>query len=70
MNDSDHPTAPVATLNPVEHTLHGHTRIDPYAWIKDENWQQVMRDPAVLDPPIKDYLDAENAYTKTIMAAT
>ena len=70
MNDSEHPRAPVAPRKPVEHTLHGHKRVDPYAWLKDEDWQQVMRDPTVLDRSIKDYLDAENAYTKSVMAET
>lgn len=40
------------------------TRIDPYHWMKDENWQQVMRDPSVLREDIREYLEAENAYTK------
>src|SRR3546814_21036739 len=29
-----------------------------------------MRDPAVLDPEIRDYLEAENAYTEAVMAPT
>ncbi|MGI9334199.1 MAG: S9 family peptidase, partial [Gammaproteobacteria bacterium] len=70
MNDSEHPKAPVAARRPVEHTLHGRTRTDPYAWLKDESWQQVMRDPARLNQDIKAYLDAENAYTQSVMADT
>lgn len=42
----------------------GRTRTDPYHWMKDENWQAVMRDPSVLRADIRDYLEAENAYTK------
>ncbi len=42
----------------------GRTRTDPYAWLKDDNWQQVMQDPSVLRPDIREYLEAENAYTK------
>ncbi len=41
-------------------TTHGQTRQDPYFWLRAENWQEVMRDPGVLDPEIKAYLDAEN----------
>ncbi|MCH9752290.1 MAG: S9 family peptidase, partial [Alphaproteobacteria bacterium] len=26
----------------------GRTRVDPYNWMKDDNWQQVMQDPTVL----------------------
>jgi len=43
---------------------HGVTLADEFAWLKDENWQQVMHDPAVLDPEIRAYLEAENAHTE------
>ncbi len=42
----------------------GRARIDPYAWLKDDNWKEVMRDPGQLRADIKAYLDAENAYTR------
>ncbi|MEM6900689.1 MAG: hypothetical protein AAF583_13055 [Pseudomonadota bacterium] len=38
----------------------GRTRTDPYHWLKDENWQAVMRDPSVLRQDVRDYLEAEN----------
>ena len=41
-------------------THHGITRNDPYHWLKDEKWQEVMRKPEVLDPDIRKYLEAEN----------
>lgn len=41
---------------------------DPYAWLRAENWQEVLRDPSMLDPEIRAYLDAENAYTDAVMA--
>lgn len=44
--------------------------MDDYAWLRASNWQAVMREPAVLDPEIRSYLEAENAFTKTIMAGT
>lgn len=46
-------------------TRHGEKVTDTFAWLKDENWQQVMHDPSVLDPDIRAYLEAENAYTQT-----
>ncbi|MEM7459500.1 MAG: hypothetical protein AAF331_08550 [Pseudomonadota bacterium] len=57
-------TPPVAKreLKTIEQV--GRTRVDPYNWMKDENWQQVMQDPSVLREDIRDYLEAENAYTK------
>ncbi len=61
---------PVADKHPTEITYHGHTRADDYAWLKDENWQQVMHDPDVLDGAIREYLEAENTYTRAWMADT
>ena len=37
----------------------GRARIDPYAWLKDDNWKEVMRDPQQLRPDIRNHLDAE-----------
>ena len=62
--------SPVAPRKPIQVSLHGITREDPYAWLRDDNWREVMRDPAVLDPQIRAYLDAENAYTDAAMAPT
>ena len=44
--------------------------VDDYAWLKDENWQEVLRDPSVLDPDIRKYLEAENAYTEGLLGHT
>jgi len=38
--------------------------------MKDENWQQVLRDPAVLRADIRAHLEAENAYTAAVLAGT
>ncbi len=45
-------------------------RKDPYAWIKDENWQEVLTNPSCLKDDIKSYLEQENEYTNNIMAST
>lgn len=58
----DHP--PKAARHPVTLDQVGRTRVDPYHWMKDENWQTVMQDPSVLRQDIRDYLEAENAYTR------
>ena len=50
--------------------LHGKTRNDPYAWLKDENWAQVMRDPSSLQAPIRSWLEAQNDATAEAMAST
>jgi oligopeptidase B len=59
------PAAPVAKRVDFEITQVGRTRVDPYHWMKDDAWQEVMRDPSVLRADIREYLEAENAYTKT-----
>ena len=62
------PKPPVASRRPLTTTLHGRTRSDDYAWLKDPDWQRVMREPDVLDPDIRAYLEAENAYTDSFLA--
>ena len=59
---------PRAARRPVSATHHGHTRTDDFAWLRAENWQEVMRNPAALAPEIKAYLDAENSYFAGEMA--
>ena len=34
---------------------------DDYAWLKDDNWQQVLRNPALLDADIRSYLRPRTA---------
>ena len=51
---------PIAPRRPHSFTAHGITISDDYAWLKDPNWQEVLRDPSVLDPDIRKYLEAEN----------
>jgi oligopeptidase B len=62
--------APIAERRPERTTHHGRERVDEYAWLKDENWQQVMHDPSVLDPDIRAYLEAENAWTAEVLEHT
>lgn len=61
---------PVPEQRPHSTTLHGVTIEDPYHWLRDDNWQAVMRDPAQLDPAIRAHLDAENAHTDAVLADT
>ena len=58
---------PVAPRRPSQRTLHGITVVDDYAWLKDANWQEVLRNPALLDPDIRAYLEAENRYTEAFL---
>jgi len=62
--------APVAPRRPHSFTTHGITLVDDYAWLKDANWQEVLRDPSVVDPDIRKYLEAENDYTESLLGHT
>ena len=64
------PSPPVAVRRPHITRQLGRTRTDDYAWMKDDNWQQVLRDPALLRADIRDHLNAENAWTKAMLADT
>ncbi|HUR35034.1 MAG TPA: S9 family peptidase [Vicinamibacterales bacterium] len=61
---------PSVDQRPVERRAHGTTRTDEFAWLRADNWQDVIRDPARLPADIRAYLDAENAYTATMLAPT
>ena len=55
-----------------QHLTHWHSivRNDAYAWLRADNWQQVMRDPEALPSDIRDYLEAENAHSDAVMGDT
>jgi oligopeptidase B len=62
--------APSAPRRPHSFTRHGITVDDDYAWLKDPNWQEVLRDPSVLNADIRQYLEAENDYTESLLGHT
>jgi oligopeptidase B len=62
--------APVAPRRPHSFTTHGITVNDDYAWLKDPDWQEVLRDPSILDADIRDYLEQENGYTEGLLGHT
>jgi oligopeptidase B len=66
----DLPPVPQAEHRPKACVHHGVTLVDDFAWLRAENWQEVMRDPAKLDPAIRAYLESENAYAEGALADT
>ncbi|HEX5775544.1 MAG TPA: S9 family peptidase [Caulobacteraceae bacterium] len=64
------PIPPVARKEPRRIEQLGRVRVDDYAWMKDENWQKVLRDPSLIKDDVKAHLTAENAYTKAMLAST
>jgi len=69
-DNTAHAKPPRAARRPIVTRHHGTEIVDPYAWLRAENWQDVMRDPGVLDADIRAYLEAENAYTDAELAGT
>ena len=61
---------PVAEKRPARDVHHGIERVDDYAWLRAPNWQEVMRNPEALSADVRAHLEAENAYTKQVMADT
>jgi len=57
---------PSIEKRPVNYTQHGVSRTDNYAWLRDEDWQKVLRDPSALSVDIREALEAENAYYDAI----
>ncbi len=51
-------------------TRHGQLDEDYYCWLRDENWQTVMLDPSQLNAKVREHLEAENAYTQSILEPT
>ncbi len=59
MSMSPLPTPPAAPREPVESVVHGERRVDEYRWLQDKD-----------SPRVRAHLEAENAYTKAVMAHT
>lgn len=64
------PIAPVAKKIPVTIEQLGRVRVDDYHWMKDDNWQAVLRDPSLIKADVREHLEAENAYREAMMAST
>jgi len=67
---TDRPVPPCPHKDPKRIEQLGRVRIDEYAWMKDDDWQAVLRDPAKVKAEVREHLEAENAYTAAILAGT
>ncbi len=61
---------PYAEKRPEVDVRHGTARTDEYGWLRADNWQEMFKDPSLLDPAIRAHLEAENAYQQKMMADT
>jgi oligopeptidase B len=64
------PVPPIALKIPVRIKQLGRVRTDDYQWMKDDNWQAVLRDPTLIKAEVREHLEAENAYREAMMAGT
>ena len=61
---------PRAAKLPRLQSAQGQQWVDDYSWIRADNWRDVLRDPANLPAPIRELLEAENAYADQALAPT
>ncbi|MBV9996075.1 MAG: S9 family peptidase [Caulobacteraceae bacterium] len=66
----DLPPPPRPRKDPQRIEQLGRVRVDDYAWMKDDNWQAVLRDPSKVKPQVLEHLKAENAYAGAVLAGT
>jgi oligopeptidase B len=59
---------PVAVKKPHAITAHGHTRNDEYYWMRLSEEQRNATPPDAHTQEVIDHLNAENAYTKAVLA--
>ena len=64
------PRPPKASKKTQTKTVHGNALSDDYGWLRDDNWQEVLKDPTVLAVDIRAHLEAENTYGDAIMKPT
>jgi oligopeptidase B len=64
------PKPPRAEVRPAQLSAHGLSWADDYAWIRADNWREVLRDPSRLPADIRALLKAENAYADAALAPT
>jgi oligopeptidase B len=62
------PPAPPKRPKQIEQL--GRVRTDEYAWMKDDHWQAVLRDPSKVKAEVREHLTAENAYVAAVLAET
>jgi len=53
---------------PHSFTTHGITVVDDYAWLKDADWQEVLRDPSILDADIANISKRKTTTSKACSA--
>ncbi len=67
---SNYPEAPDVMQKDSVLSIHGHTRTDPYFWMRLTDDQKIAERPDEQTQKVLAYLNAENTYTEKVMADT
>ncbi len=70
MSKNQNPQPPIAKKIPHETTIHNDSRLDNYFWMRLSDEQKKAETPDVQTQDVLDYLNAENDYTKQVLAHT
>jgi oligopeptidase B len=68
--DLTSPTPEPVLARRTTHLAHGKTLVDDYSWLRAQNWQEVLKDPAALPADIREMLERENHHAQAVLAPT
>ncbi len=68
MREVKTPSPPRAKRCMRQSRHHGIPRQDPYGWLRDDNWAEVLKNPKKLSAPIRAHLEEENLYAASSLA--
>ena len=69
-NSSEGPAPPVALKQDSVLTQHGHTRVDPYFWMRLTDQQKLAAEPDAQTQRVVQYLEDENQYSAAALQDT
>ena len=70
MSQNQNPKPPIAKKIPLKITTHNDIRVDDYFWMRLSDEQKNAETPDPQTQDVLDYLNAENDYTKQVLAHT
>ena len=59
---------PLLARKPSHTFFHNIKREDEFAWVRADNWQEILKDPTSLPQEIKTYLEKENDYFDDLLS--
>lgn len=62
--------APEYARKPIKLTKHNIERTDEYSWLRADNWQEMFKNPDILNADIRVKLEEENKYQSQLMVDT